>query len=142
MIQRYALLSSVAVGISIAGLTGLNARVAQARPYPDRVGVCYEYQSNELERVEPCVIHAGSGAGAQYAAMRWLDGDIVSIEMSAYCPDQNWDENGFCDYLVNGEEAEGYERSVWGEESVNPHDHEDMPCYRLPDGTSYCYRIN
>lgn len=116
--------------------------LVEARPYPDTVGVCYLFQGDVIERLEPCVISSGSGAGAQYASLNWLDGQATTIEMSAYCPDQDWDENGFCSYLVNGEVAEAYERNVFLTESTSDNDDEDMPCYRLSNQISYCYRKN
>ncbi|MEA5452060.1 hypothetical protein VB780_26030 [Leptolyngbya sp. CCNP1308] len=130
------------IGFSILTVSLSWISSVEARPYPDTVGVCYSFQGDDIERLEPCVISSGSGAGAQYASLNWLDGQTTTIEMSAYCPNQDWDENGFCSYFVNGEVAEAYERDVFWMESNSDSDDEDMPCYRLSSQLSYCYRKN
>lgn len=48
---------------------GLLVSTAQARPNPDRLGICYQFKNGELATRAPCVISSGYGAGAQYTTL-------------------------------------------------------------------------
>ncbi|MGY2893184.1 hypothetical protein [Deinococcus sp. UYEF24] len=43
----------------------LLASSAVARPYPERLGICYGFKGDDLFLHAPCIIAAGYGAGAQ-----------------------------------------------------------------------------
>lgn len=43
---------------------------ANARPYPDKLGVCYFFSGNKLKQKTPCVVAAGYGAGAMYTSLQ------------------------------------------------------------------------
>jgi len=42
---------------------------AQARPYPERLGICYGFRGDQMFLHAPCIISSGYGAGAQYESL-------------------------------------------------------------------------
>ena len=115
---------------------------ATARPRPDRVGVCYAFKGNAREQVEPCVISAGYAVGAHYITLRWLDGTNTRIVQNNYCPERNYDEHGFCGYIVDDQAAELYQRDVFLAVTTTD-DAENMTCFRVASTRdSFCYRLN
>jgi hypothetical protein len=121
--------------------TVLLAHSTTARPYPDHVGVCYRFQGDTQDRMEPCVISSGYGAAGHYAVLHWSDGTLSTVAMLNSCDPAAFDANGFCAYTVNDEAAEYYERDVFMAVATRD-DQDNMPCYRFGDSdTSICYRI-
>lgn len=49
----------------------LISSLAQARPMPDEVGVCYQFKDDKLIDMGVCVISAGYGAGGTYTHMKF-----------------------------------------------------------------------
>lgn len=127
------MLAAAAVGWSLP---------AQSRPYPDRAGVCYFYRGDTQEMLEPCVISSGYGAGAHYAVLHWSDGVETNITMINFCPDDDYDEGGFCRYTVDDREAEPYQRNVFLTVTTIE-DPDNLICYRVIEtDNSVCYRFN
>lgn len=127
------LLAAAAVGWSLT---------AQSRPYPDRAGVCYFYRGDTQEMLEPCVISSGYGAGAHYAVLHWSDGVKTNITLINFCPDDDYDERGFCRYTVDDHEAEPYQRNVFLTVTTLE-DSGNLSCYRVIEtDNSVCYRFN
>lgn len=130
-----------AATLATAGVVVL-ATSTEARPYPDQSGVCYIFQGDTQELMEPCVISSGYGAGAHYATLHWSDETTTSINMDNSCDPDAFDANGFCSYTINDRAAEYYERDVFmGVAAMD--DPDNMPCYRLTESdVSVCYRFN
>lgn len=117
------------------------ATPASSSAYPDEVGVCYAFQGDTQTRLEPCVISTGHGGGSHYTILNWIDGTKTNIMMFNYCPDENYDQSGFCRYTVSDQAAEAYERDVFlGVTTFD--DDENMSCYRITaTDASFCYRL-
>lgn len=49
----------------------LISSLAQARPMPDEVGVCYQFKDDKLIDMGVCIISAGNGAGAMYVNLKF-----------------------------------------------------------------------
>ncbi|NER82924.1 MAG: hypothetical protein F6K42_25885 [Leptolyngbya sp. SIO1D8] len=132
-----------AIAASLVTLTTVAwSAISAARPYPDQAGVCYFYRGETQEILEPCVISSGYGAGAHYAILHWSDGVETNITLINFCPDENFDDRGFCRYTVDDYDAEPYERNIFLEITALE-DPENMPCYRVIEtGNSVCYRFN
>jgi hypothetical protein len=129
-----------ATGVAIA-LSTL-ATPADSRPYPDRLGICYFFRGDTQDLTQPCVISSGYGAGAHYAVLLRKDGVRTSIQMINACPDGNYDEQGFCRYLVDDHEAMPYYRDTFMNVTTTTDD-ENLSCFRVMDtGKSVCYRFN
>ena len=47
----------------------LVATNANARPYPDQLGICYFFSGDKLKQKKPCVIATGYGAGSMYTSL-------------------------------------------------------------------------
>jgi len=138
-------IAKLTIKISLSSVMGIIAMAlhspATARPYPDEVAVCYAFQGDTLERREPCVISAGYGAGAHYATLHWLNESSTTIYMINACSDMEYDDRGFCAYLVDDQDATPYERDIFlNVASVD--DPDNMPCFRtIETHESVCYRF-
>ena len=55
--------------LAIAAALAALSPAAEARPYPDRLGICYQFKNGEFASRAPCVISTGYGAGAQYMTL-------------------------------------------------------------------------
>lgn len=44
---------------------------AQAKPYPDELGICYGFNDDELQSADVCLIQSASGIGEQYTTLQW-----------------------------------------------------------------------
>lgn len=75
-----------AIVFSSAALMVILPTSGQARPYPDRPGVCYFFQKEVLKLKQPCIVSAGYGARGHYAVLTWADGVKTRIVMYNYCP--------------------------------------------------------
>lgn len=116
---------------------------AEARPNPDRLGICYFYRGDTQEQVEPCILSSGYGTGVHYVIMNWLDGVKTKVVMSPYCePGQDFDDAGFCNYTVDDAAAMPYSRDVFlAPTDIN--DPDNLPCFRiLETDNSVCYRFS
>ena len=47
----------------------LLASTSIARPFPERLGICYGFRGENLFLHAPCIISSGYGAGAQYVSL-------------------------------------------------------------------------
>lgn len=123
-------------------LSILGVKVVNARPNPDRSGICYFFQGNVQELQDPCVISTGYGAGAHYAVLHWSDGVKTRLYEINHCPEQNYDDRGFCSYTVDDYEAQIYQRDGF----MNPttsNDMDNLLCFRvIKTGNSVCYRFS
>jgi hypothetical protein len=127
---------------SIAILSVAFIQPADSRPYPDQSGVCYFFRGQRQELTQSCVISAGYGAGGHYAVLQWPDGVNTRIIMTNSCPNEDYDENGFCGYTVDNYEAVPYQRNVFLETTTIA-DEDNLDCYRVvATGNSVCYRFN
>lgn len=48
---------------------------AEARPYPDEVGICYEFKHKKLSQKSLCIISHGYGAGSSYTNIQIANED-------------------------------------------------------------------
>lgn len=141
-----AFLKSVIVFSSTA-LTVILPISVQARPYPDRPGVCYFFQKDLLKLKNPCVVSTGYGAGGHYAVLTWADGVKTAIVKTNYCPKGGWIKdasvaNGmeFCRFTVDNYDAQPYTRDSFQQPTTFK---EEMTydCFRVnKTGNSVCYR--
>ncbi|MGB5963794.1 MAG: hypothetical protein WBG73_24380 [Coleofasciculaceae cyanobacterium] len=109
----------------------------QAKPYPDRPGICYFFKGNSLETTQTCVISTGYGAGAQYVILNWVDGVKTRILNNTY-PEAE------IITTVDGEVAQDYARDTsWYRVVKNPGSRDDiMFCQRiLSNQNSVCYKF-
>jgi hypothetical protein len=134
---RFPLITTIVFLLS-AALT----QPASARPNPDRAGVCYFFRGEDRELTKTCVISSGYGAGGHYAGLQWPDGVVTKISKVNFCPQQNYDQRGFCKYTVDDREAKAYKRDVFFK-TTNADDSDNFDCYRvISTGNSVCYRFN
>ncbi|MEO0456670.1 MAG: hypothetical protein AAF152_08810 [Cyanobacteria bacterium P01_A01_bin.114] len=139
--QKYSLKLGSLAG-TIAALGVVLASPAMARPYPDRLGICYSFNGDEIDLTQPCVISSGYGAGAHYAALRWIDGSQTSIVMINDCEPEAFDESGFCRYTVDELDAAPYQRDVFLNVTTVS-DEENLSCLEVIEtGSSVCYRFD
>lgn len=118
----------------------------QARPYPDRPGVCYFFRKEVLKLKQPCVVSAGYGAGGHYAVLTWADGVKTAIVMINYCPKPGPTQetplaNGmeFCRFTVDNYDAQPYARDVFLR-PTNLKGEMEYDCFRvIKTGNSVCY---
>src|SRR5262249_40674497 len=76
--------------------------LAKAHPNPDKLGMCYVFNKDDFQKVVPCVVATGSGAGALYQALYWPDGKKTYVE-------ENTMTSPF-PVSVDGQPAERYNR--------------------------------
>lgn len=115
---------------------------AIARPYPDRLGICYRFQDDTLDHQEPCVISTGYGAGAHYTVLHWSDDTNTAIYLMTACTEQEYDDRGFCGYQMDEEDAEPYERNIFFDITTE-HEPDNIPCYRaIASDESVCYQFS
>ena len=76
---------------------------AQARPFPDRLGICYGFRGEALFLQAPCVISTGYGTGAQYVSLH-VDKTSFYIEYST--------EQRNTPPTINGRPAIAYQRDA------------------------------
>lgn len=115
---------------------------ANSRPSPDRTGICYFFRKEASELTQTCVVSSGYGAGGHYAVLRWSDGVQTNITKINFCPQQNYDKNGFCKYTLDEREAKPYQRNVFFKPTTSV-DADNLDCYRVKStGNSVCYRFN
>lgn len=107
---------------------------ALARPYPDRLGICYVFHGEKLTARGPCVISAGYGAGAQYVNLL-LNNKEYYAEFPNIRPDMP--------PTLNGKTAIEYQRDAtfFGILKGTPIEGEEyMTCIKTKDGrTDICY---
>ena len=119
--------------------------LTEAKPFPDRLGICYVFHGEKLKSRVPCVISGGFGTVSRHITLRWPDGTHKDL----YFENEGDSEK----ITLNKKRAEEYTRSsIWfdkitGEEKIAPEDAEDyenpLSCIRaLKKKTSYCYLIN
>lgn len=79
-----------------------------ARPYPDKVGVCYEFKGDTPSKMDTCIISITDGAGGTSTTLRLLNKryDIEGIETA-----NSVDRYGY-KYTVNGVSAKSYYRNA------------------------------
>ncbi len=143
-IRHYPMHQSLRVAIGIIG--SITATVyplsAEARPHPDRTGICCFFRGEKQEITEPCVISTGYGAGAHYAGLHWSDGVKTVVNMINTCPEPNFDTSGFCFYTVDDYRAVPYERDVFFSPTQAQSD-ENLSCFKvIKSQNSVCYRFN
>ncbi|MEM8805550.1 MAG: hypothetical protein AAGF01_05945 [Cyanobacteria bacterium P01_G01_bin.38] len=133
-------LGSLAGTVAVLSV-GLSAP-AIARPYPDRLGICYSFNGDEVDLTQPCVISSGYGAGAHYVALQWIDGSRTPIVMINACEPEEFDESGFCRYTVDELDAAAYQRDVFLN-ATTISDEENLSCFKVIEtGNSVCYRFD
>lgn len=54
---------------------------AEARPWPDQLGICYVMKDGQLASRQPCVVSTGYGAGGNYTSLSF-GGKSYTIERS------------------------------------------------------------
>ena len=136
-LYRFSLIVAFTAAISIASIQS-----AQARPHPDRAGVCYFFRGETRELTQTCIIGGGYGAGGHYAILQWPDGVQTNITMINYCPNGGYGEDGFCRYTVDDSEATRYQRDVFLETTTFS-ESDNLNCYRVIEtGNSVCFRVN
>jgi hypothetical protein len=127
--------------LGCVGLLSLLSPSVQARPYPDRSGICYFFRGEKPELKRNCILETGYGAGAHYASLNWQDGIKTAIEMINICPQGGFDNSGFCRYTVDGHAAQPYERNVFLQPTQEI-SADNLYCYRVvKTGNSVCYRF-
>lgn len=107
---------------------------AEARPYPDSLGICYLFQDDVLDLIQPCVISQGYGTGEQYTILHWSNGKKTTILINVT------EQHGV---TVDGEKAESYIRdSSWYNRVEQPDSDDDVIfCERiLATDNSVCYK--
>lgn len=77
--------------------------VALARPYPDRLVICYEFKNNKLVQRQPCVESTGYGAGGSYTFYSFGQKEYY-IETNTMKPEG--------DMQINGQKATLYTRDA------------------------------
>ncbi len=116
-------------------------KIAIARPLSDLIGICYLFKNDENNKIEPCVIGRGWGAGGHYRVLYWLDGKKDIISLINYCPNQDIDSEGFCEYTINEKKAILYYRNVF-KLSTDEKSNESIECYQIVNTSqSICYKI-
>ncbi|MGK7872341.1 MAG: hypothetical protein AB4426_03200 [Xenococcaceae cyanobacterium] len=116
-------------------------KIVEARPEPDSLGICYLFEAEKLSKQERCVISTGYGAGAHYVVLNWSNGKNDVLYSINYCPEENYDSQGFCGYLVGEQEAIVYQRDVFYNRT-NTNSEDNISCYQITDtNKSVCYRI-
>lgn len=125
--------------LSVAAITATASLFVigvQARPYPDRPGICYFFRGNSLELTQTCVISTGYGTGEHYAVLNWADGVKTHILNNLNLKPPT--------LKVDGEIAQEYKRDTSFYSVVeNPGSREDiMFCQRiLSNQNSVCYKF-
>lgn len=116
---------------------------SEARPWPDRIGICYVFEGQKIQKTVPCVISTGYGAGAMYTNLSWPDGKSNQI---ITCTDTNCPNNYTLDdkpaetYTLDGTWYKPVQDGRTGDELDNPAD--DVQCVRVKGSqVSYCYRF-
>jgi len=110
---------------------------AEARPYPDSLGICYLFQGDMLDLIQPCVISQGYGTGEHYTILHWSNGKKTTI-LTNVLTEQHA-------VTVDGEKAESYTRdSSWYNLVDKPDSDDDLIfCERiLATDNSICYKTN
>ncbi|WP_407569918.1 hypothetical protein [Deinococcus altitudinis] len=74
-----------------------------ARPYPERLGICYGFKGDDLVLHTPCIIAAGYGAGLHYVSLTVEKTDFY-IEYSYSRPNVS--------PTLNGKPAISYQRDA------------------------------
>ncbi|MEQ8384317.1 MAG: hypothetical protein RH949_18350 [Coleofasciculus sp. A1-SPW-01] len=108
---------------------------AEARPYPDSLGICYLFQGDILDLIQPCVISQGYGTGEHYTILHWSNGKKTTI-LTNVLTEQHA-------VTVDGEKAESYIRdSSWYNRVEQPDSDDDLIfCERiLATDNSVCYK--
>lgn len=59
------------MGLMMLSLMVLGIHSANARPYPDRLGICYVFVGDEVSQKSPCIIASGYGAGSSYVGLEF-----------------------------------------------------------------------
>lgn len=59
------------VGLMMVSLMVLGIHSANARPNPDRLGICYVFSGDEVSQKAPCIIASGYGAGGSYVGLEF-----------------------------------------------------------------------
>mgnify|MGYP001791061440 CR=1 FL=1 len=138
--MQSALKRTLAASAIAASILGWSLPTA-ARPYPDRLGICYFYEGEIQETLEPCVIGSGYGAGAHYTTLHWSDGVVTRIDLINACEPDEFDARGFCAYTVDDSVAAPYERDVFLE-ITTVEDPDNLSCYRVIEtDNSVCFRF-
>jgi hypothetical protein len=99
-----------------------------ARPFPDRLGICYGFRGDQMFLHSPCIIGTGYGAGAQYMTLT-VEKTVFAIEYPNLRPNQP--------PTLNGKPAISYKRdaSFYQVLKDKPIDGETyIDCTRTKDG--------
>ena len=81
---------------------------SNARPYPDKVGVCYEFKGDTPSKMDTCIISITDGAGGTSTVLRLQNKryEIEGIES------ENSSSRYSYKYTVNGVSAKSYYRNA------------------------------
>jgi hypothetical protein len=125
--------------VTIASTIGFG-NTSEARPNPDKVGVCYFFKGKRPPSIKTCVISTGRSGSAEYVSLRENNGRSTLIIMRYDCP--NPKEGMPCEYIMNGKKATEYYRDIFFEKT-NSYDEEGVICYQIKKAhNSVCYRAN
>lgn len=96
------MLKSLVFTSLVLGITTM----ANARPSPDAVGVCYEFKGDEIKSRDVCIITSGNAAGGMYTNLNLINGKLYQIASHGI--------SGINDdlYDLNGEDAVHYLRDA------------------------------
>jgi hypothetical protein len=115
----------LAISILLPASFVMTVAKTEARPFPDRPGICYFFKNDSLDMTQSCVMSSGYGAGAQYVILNWTDGVRTAISTDTRKVPYT--------ITVDNEPSEGYMRDAsWYGITSNADS---------PDGVIYCQRI-
>lgn len=132
------------VYVAVFALSLLHGSMVYARPSIPEPGVCYYFKGQKLQRQRPCSIQYGYGAGAHYVTLIWSDGSETSIYKVNYCPKQNYNNEGFCEYSVNDKPAKRLHLSSFLSLSSEPLSEEDRAgdCFEIKASKeTFCHSL-
>ncbi len=118
------------MGLMMLSLMVLGIHSGNARPYPDRLGICYVFVGDEVSQKAPCIIASGYGAGSSYVGLEFNHKNYV-FETSTMSEDgkTTYEDKPVRQYVRHA----GFYHVIGDDEleSVEPDDM--LYCYRTRD---------
>lgn len=118
-------------GVILFAIATALAMSAHARPYPDKVGVCYIFKGNNVLEMDTCIISIRDGAGGTSTSLQ-LNDKRYNIEGSETEKSTNRYEY---EYTVNGAAAQSYYRNASFYDVANPEE-----LFEIEEPALYCYK--
>jgi hypothetical protein len=116
------------------------SKISEARPNPDKVGVCYFFKGKRPPSIKTCIISTGGHAGGQYLSLTENNGRSTLIIMRTDCRNMKDNQSMPCEYIMNGKKAIEYYRDSFLMKT-NSYDEEGIICYKIKKvDSSVCYR--